>query len=358
MMIRVDDKGQPIMAIAMVSGGLDSTLALRLMAGMGIEIHGVSFSTGFSPAAHHRARTGHASETPEDAARTAVRALQVGADVEVAVHIVDVADEFLHEVLMNPQYGRGREMNPCIDCRIFLLRKARSMMEEIGAHFVFTGEVLGQRPMSEDRLALLLVEEQSGLNGLLLRPLSARHLEPTTAEEKGWVDRQQLLAIRGRSRKTQIELAASYGITDYSQPAGGCLLTDPSFSQRLQDTFDHTDDKSTLTVEDMELLKVGRHFRLPSGVKVVVGRDDAENRCLEELNVDKWSLRALDWSGPLTLADVTANDDDLYIAAALTARYSQGRAEPRLRVLLSSGEVEKEIEVEPLDRDGADRWMI
>ncbi len=331
--VRRDDEGRPIRAIGMVSGGLDSTLASKLIAGMGIEVHGVNFSTGFCLTDHHRAMAKFAPSPPEDTRRLRNEALRAGADVRIPIDVVDIAEEYLEAVVLEPRHGRGQGMNPCIDCRIFMLQKARAIMEERQAHFVFTGEVLGQRPMSQHLQAMRTIEREAGLEGLLLRPLSARHLDPTIPEQRGWVDREQLLDIHGRSRKAQMELADAYGIYDYPQPAGGCcFLPDLNFAQRLQDLFDHTADRHTLTREDMLLLKVGRHFRLATGTKVVIGRDASENAFLEGFTADRWVLQAIDHGSPLTLVEGEASADDLELAAAMTARYSQGREEAQVRV--------------------------
>ena len=356
----LDDEGRPIKAIGMISGGLDSTIATKLIAGMGIEVHGVNFSTGFCLTDHHRAMAKHAPEPIEDSRRLRNEALRAGADVKVPVQVVDIAEEYLQTVVIDPKYGRGQGMNPCIDCRIFMLQKAKAMMEELGAHFVFTGEVLGQRPMSQHMQAMKTIEDQAGLKGLLLRPLSAKFLDPTIPEEMGWVDREQLLDIQGRGRKTQMALADAYGIDDYPQPAGGCcFLPDPNFAERLRDVFDHTEDRSSLTREELILLKVGRHFRFPGGIKVVVGRDASENAFLEGFMDARWSIRVTDFGSPLTLVDLDADEDTLQKAAALTARYSQGRDEERVTVRIrSAGGEERLVEVEPLDLYEAEPWMV
>jgi hypothetical protein len=354
----VDGQGNPIKAIGMVSGGLDSTIATMLMAGMGIQVYGVNFSTGFCLTDHHRAMAKFEPETA-DIRRLRNEALRAGVDAQVPVQIVDIAEEYLTEVVLEPKHGRGKGMNPCIDCRIFMLVKARALMEEIGAHFVFTGEVLGQRPMSQHMQTLRLIEEQAGLKELLLRPLSARHMEPTIPEQEGWVDREQLLDIQGRGRKVQMGLAEDYGIHDYPQPAGGCcFLPDLSFSERLQDAFIHIEDRTRLTREDMLLLKVGRHFRLPSGVKVIVARDSGENAFIQGLSGGRWALQVIDHGSPITLVDADAADEDLQRAAELTARYSQGREEERVRVRLTLGETEREIEVIPADPATTNPMMV
>jgi tRNA-specific 2-thiouridylase len=220
-------------------------------------------------------------------------------------------------------------MNPCLDCRIYMFTKARCFMEGIGAAFVFTGEVLGQRPMSQRRDAMRLIERESGLEGRLLRPLSAQLLPPTIAEEE-IVDRDKLMGIQGRSRKSQMELAQDYGIHDYACPAGGCLLTDPQFAQRLRDLFAY---QELVNLKDMELLKLGRHFRLSKNSKVIVGRDEKENQRLLKLQHkdDLW-LQVLDFPGPVALLQGEQIPETVNQAAALAVRYSDAKAKAKVRV--------------------------
>jgi len=355
---RTDEEGRPVVAVAMMSGGLDSTLAAAHIARMGIEVHGVRFATGFSPLSGKLPPDDKVNESGGDTESNNPRKLKIGADVEISFRVVDISVDFIRDVLVAPKYGFGKTMNPCIDCHMYMLRSLRPVMEEVGAHFVITGEVLGQRPMSQHKQALRIVEEQSGLKGLLIRPLSARHLESSIPEQNGWVDRDQLLGFMGRSRKPQMALAEQYGIIDYPQPAGGCLLTDPEFSGRLKDLIHNTGKVESLTTEDINLLKVGRHFRLPSGTKVVVGRNDAENKFMMRLVLDRWAVQVIDHGSPVTLVDSTASDYDLNTAAALTARYSQGRDAERVRVELLREGIEKELEIEPLAESDADNWLI
>ena len=355
---RTDEEGRPVVAVAMMSGGLDSTLAAAHIARMGIEVHGVRFATGFSPLSGKLVPVDESDESDGDPDSTGPRKLKIGSDVEISFRVVDISVDFIRDVLDAPKHGFGKAMNPCIDCHMYMLRSLHPVMEEVGAHFVITGEVLGQRPMSQHKQALRIVEEQSGMKGLLIRPLSARLLDPSIPEQKGWVDRDQLLDLMGRSRKPQMALAEQYGIIDYPQPAGGCLLTDPEFSSRLKDLIDNTAKVDSLTPEDINLLKVGRHFRLPSGTKVVVGRKDAENKFMMQLVRDQWMVQVIDHGSPVTLVDPAASDFDLNTAAALTARYSQGRNEEKVRVELSREGSEKELEVEPLAESDADSWLI
>ena len=250
-------------AIALLSGGLDSTLAARVVMEQGVGLEALNFMTVFCTCTQ-RGATCLASQK-------AVEALGI------PLKVLNVSEEYLC-VVKNPKHGYGRNMNPCIDCRIFMLKKAKAHMEESGAAFIVTGEVLGQRPMSQRRDAMRLIEREAGLEGLILRPLSAKALPVTVPEKEGWVDREKLLRVQGRSRKPQIELADHYGIHDYPCPAGGCLLTDPGFAKRMKDLMVHDPDFS---LNDVHLLKMGRHFRFSPGAKLIVGRQEEENQKIQ-----------------------------------------------------------------------------
>lgn len=250
-------------AIALISGGLDSLLAAKLIQEQGIEVIALYFYISFCS----RAQSG--SYGCPDAVRKTADCLGVEA------RVVNIADEFL-EVLAHPRHGYGAHINPCIDCKILMLRKSVEFMRQSSAQFVVTGEVLGQRPMSQHKKALMAIERESGLEGLIVRPLSAKLLEMSTPEKEGWIDRNRLLAFNGRGRRPQMELAKAFSINDYTNPAGGCLLTDPLFAKRVKDLISH----KALNADDVELLKVGRHFRLSEDSKLVVGRDAQENELL------------------------------------------------------------------------------
>ena len=300
-------------AIALLSGGLDSTLAARLIMDQGIEVHGFSVVTPFS--SRGRGERYEAQNAAE----------QLGIPIQMAA----LTDEFL-QILKHPKHGFGSGMNPCIDCRILLLLKAREVLQETGAEFVFTGEVLGQRPMSQHLRAMQTVGQESGLQGLLLRPLSAKLLEPTVPEKEGIVDREKLLAIQGRSRKTQMSLAQQYGITDYPTPAGGCRLAEPNFARRMRDLSRH---ETNYDVNDVTLLRFGRHFRLSNRAKAIVGRNEQENERLQELaRPDDALLEVPGWGSPLTVLRGSPEGDERQTAAALTARYSDA---PGPQVLVS-----------------------
>jgi tRNA U34 2-thiouridine synthase MnmA/TrmU len=296
-----------------LSGGLDSILATKLILEQGVAVEGVNFLTLFSTSKNE----GVQSEAQKAAAK-------LGIDLRV----FNLSQEYL-EMVKDPKYGYGKNMNPCIDCRIFMLKEAAEYMKERGASFLITGEVLDERPMSQRRDTLRIIERDSGLKGLILRPLSAKLLEPTIPEKEGWVERQKLLALRGRSRKPQMELAASFGLDDYPSPAGGCLLTDPGFSKRFKELLRYGEP----TLNEVQLLKIGRHFRLSPNLKIIVGRDDQENKRLINLSQDgDYLFRVKEFPGPLTLARGFLKEDDLKLTASFTARYSKGKEEEQVQV--------------------------
>jgi len=301
-------------AIALLSGGLDSILAIRLLQEQGIEIEAVNFYIDFAACIP---KIGG-----EDAAKKAARLLNV------PLTVVDITPEYL-EMFKNPKHGYGANINPCIDCKIFMLKKAKAMMAERGASFLVTGEVLGERPMSQRRDALNIIERDAGVRGILLRPLTAKTLPPTIPEQEGVVDREKLLDITGRSRKPQIELAAKFGITEYPNPAGGCLLTDPGFTDRVKDLVKH----DALDIENLKLLKCGRHFRLSPKTKLVVGRDDRDNDLvMAEAKEGDVSLRLSDYPSPFCLLRGDTDEDTIREAARVVAYHTKFRDRESLRV--------------------------
>lgn len=289
-------------AVVLLSGGLDSILALKLMIDEGVEVFPLNFSSVFSC----RNRRGR------DEASSAAEKLGVG------IKIMENGTEYL-EIISNPRHGYGKNMNPCIDCRIFMFKKAKKYMEEIGASFLVTGEVLGQRPMSQRREAINLIEKEADVKGLVLRPLSARFFPETEMEKSGLIDSGKLPAISGRSRKEQIKLAEEKNIKDYPCPAGGCLLTDPEFSKRLKESFKHGEN----SLRDIMLLKIGRHFRLKNGAKIIVGRNQKDNEQLENMRQDgEYLLQVRDVPGPIVLLKSNCDEQTLKTAAEICVRYS------------------------------------
>jgi len=323
-------------AVALLSGGLDSQLALRLMLAQGIEVHVLHFTSVFAP-----------ERDPEHGA------VGVAERCGVPVTVRDVTDELL-ELVEDPPHGTGSGANPCIDCRIMQLCHARELMEEIGARFVVTGEVLGQRPMSQRRDAMRLIEREAGMEGLVVRPLCAQALDPSLPEQRGWVDRAQLKGFTGRQRTPQMELARELGVTDYPTPAGGCRLTDPNFARRVQDLV----ARGELSEQNVRLLQVGRHFRLAAAAKLVVGRDEADNERIEALAGQRDQiLVARDFPGPTSLARGEFDEELLRLAARITARYGKGRTEPHVTVTVRGSRC-GELVVSPAQDDELARWRI
>ncbi len=327
-------------AIGMISGGLDSTLALALVKRQGFEVKAVNFYTGLCITETQRRKGGRPDGTmpPNEALRAA-------ADLEVDIEYVDVSEQGYLDLIVNPRYGYGANANPCVDCRIFMMRKAREIMEREGASFVFTGEVLGQRPKSQRRDTLRAVEKESGLTGRLVRPLSARLLEPSIPEREGLLDRSLLLDISGRSRQRQIRLAREMGIAEWPQPAGGCCyLTDESFSRKFFDVLDAREaagEERRIRKEDLVLLSTGRHLRLSPTVKMMVGRSELENAVLDSYGEGRSRVAARDLNGPVALVEGAATWEDRQLAARIVARYGKGKEHPEVAVdWLEDGVVE------------------
>ncbi|MDP2921334.1 MAG: 7-cyano-7-deazaguanine synthase [Candidatus Omnitrophota bacterium] len=297
-------------AVALLSGGLDSTLAIKLMLDQGIEVHALNFLTVFCNCTSKGCKH---------------QATKVAEEFNVPIKVMNITKEYM-EVVKNPKYPRGRNMNPCIDCRIFTFKKAKEFMDEISASFIITGEVMGQRPMSQRKQAIMTIEKESELQGLIVRPLSAKFFEPTLPEQAGIIDREKLLDIDGRQRVRQIALAKEFGINDYPCPAGGCLLTDENFSTRLKDLLKYIPDYD---ISDLHLLKVGRHFRISDNLKFIVGRDEKENERLMTFAKDGDTiLDILDIPSPIGLArrgrslSVPYTQKDTELMASVLARYS------------------------------------
>jgi tRNA-specific 2-thiouridylase len=302
-------------AIALLSGGLDSTLAARLILDQGIELEALNFMTVFCTCTNREA--------------TCLASQKAVETLGISLKVFNVSEEYLH-VVKYPKHGYGSNMNPCIDCRIFMLKKAKAYMEESGASFIVTGEVLGQRPMSQRRDAMRLIEKEEELEGFILRPLSAQFLPVTLPEREGWVNRERLLNIQGRSRKPQMKLAEEYNIRDYPCPAGGCLLTDPGFAGRIRDLMDHQYDFS---LNDVHLLKFGRHFRLSAKAKLVVGRNEEENQKIETFaQAGDVLLKTVSYPGPVSLLRGEADETEMERTASITARYSKAKGMEKVEV--------------------------
>jgi len=323
-----------IKAISLFSGGLDSMLAVKLIADQGVAVQGITFATPF-----------FGSRKAQAAALYLRMPLRV-ADL-TAAHL---------EMLKAPRYGYGKNMNPCIDCHTLMLHTAGKFMEETGADFIFTGEVLGQRPMSQTKQSLHIVAKNSGYGEYVLRPLSARLLPESGPEKEGKIDRRRLLNIQGRSRKLQLELARQYGIDHYPPPAGGCLLTDRMFSIRLKDLFFH---QPAYTRRDIELLKYGRHFRISDGVRVIVGRNEKDNKAMEILSREgDIVLRMASVPGPLALIPGGGTEGDIATAARLCVLYSDAPEEGAAAVQISAAGTSYLAPFTAASRAEARGWII
>ncbi len=297
-----------VKAISLFSGGLDSMLAAKLVQKQGIDVVCLTFTTPFFNALK---------------AQSAVKLLNLPLIIE------DITAEHLR-MLKAPRYGYGKNMNPCIDCHILMLNIAGKIMKDIGADFILTGEVLGQRPMSQTKQSLYVVSKNSGYADYILRPLSAQLLTPIIAEREGKINRSLLLNIAGRGRKEQMRLAEEFGISHYPPPAGGCLLTDPMFSRRLRDLFAHQEDRH---IRDYELLKYGRHLRTAEGCKIIVGRNNADNEQLHKLSMDDDLVcNMADFPGPYVLVPY-GNKSALPTAASVCVRYSDAPVNIEAKVI-------------------------
>jgi tRNA U34 2-thiouridine synthase MnmA/TrmU len=332
-----------VKAIALLSGGLDSTLAAKVLMEQKIELEALNFLTVFCTCTN-RGKTCLASHKAVDA-------------LGIPLRVFNVSEEYLN-VVKHPKHGYGSNMNPCIDCRIFMLKKAKAYMEMASASFIVTGEVLGQRPMSQRKDAMRLIEKEAGLEGFVLRPLCAKFLPVTIPEKEAWVDREKLLSIQGRSRKPQIRLADHFGIRDYPCPAGGCLLTDPGFARRIRDLIQHDPNFS---LNDVHLLKIGRHFRFSPRFKLVVGRNEEENQKIQTFSrKGDILLRVSRYPGPLSLLRGDVEEKELERAAAIAVHYSKGKGLDKAEVIYKrAGEDQhRSLFISPISHRDIERLMI
>ncbi len=299
-----------VKAVGLISGGLDSILAAKIVQELGVKVQGVYFAMPW----------GCCDKT---------KALQASAQLGIDCIVLQLDERYL-EIVKKPKHGYGSALNPCVDCRIHMFARAGQYMRSIGADFVFTGEILGQRPMSQMRHSLRMIERESQLEGCLLRPLCAQLLEPTIPEQEGLIDRQRLLNISGRTRKPQLELARRYQIKDFLPPAGGCLLTDKNFARRMKDTLDH----GYRTFRETISLKWGRHFRYSKDFKLVLGRDEPENESLRSFaHSDDLIFEVENKKGPtLVLKGYDPGPEVLTIAAGLVQRFSSFKDSPEIEV--------------------------
>jgi tRNA U34 2-thiouridine synthase MnmA/TrmU len=340
-------------AVALISGGLDSLLAAKTIQEQGIHVEGINFFTGFCVEGHTHAIRKKDKDKPKRN-----NALWSAEQLGMKLQIIDIIEEY-KQVLLNPKHGYGANMNPCLDCKIFMVGKAKEWAIENGFDFIITGEVIGQRPMSQRRDTMPVISEESGADDLLLRPLCAQNLPETLPEREGWVDREKLHDFSGRTRKPQMALAEKFGFVDYAQPAGGCcFLTDKAYSVKLTDLW-ASRGKREYELDDIMLLKVGRHIRPRPNFKLIISREEGENNFLQGYKKQFITLRTMSHKGPLTLLDGTADDEDLKLAASIVARFSQGRDAEAVDVEISENGAAKLVSVPPmLASEILEEWRV
>ena len=316
-------------ALCLFSGGLDSILSLKLLEKQKIDCVTINFTTPFFRVKNSK---------------------EIYQKYNIDLIDIDITDDFI-EMLQKPKHGYGSAFNPCIDCKILMMKKAKQLLKNFNASFIVTGEVMGQRPMSQQKRTMEIIEREAGVRDLLLRPLSAKLLPETEIEKKHIVEREQLLDISGRSRKKQLELAKEFNITDFVQPAGGCILTEKEFEIKIRDFFKYN---KNYRIEDIELLKYGRHFRIENN-KIVVGRNEFDNnQILKYKNENDITLFAKDFVGPTTIIEQKASDFVLEIASLLTLSYSDCDKDKGTIVLSNK----KELTVDYIDKKEFNKYRL
>lgn len=333
-------------AVALISGGLDSLLAARVVMDQGVHVEGINFYTGFCVEGHT-----HAIRRQDRARPRRNNALWSAEQLGIRLHIIDIIEEY-KDIVINPKHGYGANLNPCLDCKIFMVGKAHEWMQSHGFDFIITGEVIGQRPMSQRKDTMPVIARDSGAEDRLVRPLCARNLPATLPEREGWLERERLYGFSGRSRKPQIALAAKYGFRDFAQPAGGCcFLTDRQYAVKLEDLW-KTRGSKRYELDDIMLLKVGRHLRPRPNFKMIVGREEGENHFLEGYRKRFVHMMPVSHTGPLVLLDGAVSSADIELAARLTARFSKGRDADRVTVEVHDNRSSAStIEVAPIPAD-------
>ncbi len=332
-------------AVALISGGLDSMLAAKVIKDQGIHVEGINFYTGFCVEGHT-----HAIRKKDKKKEKRNNALWTAEQLGIKLHIIDISEQY-KDIVINPKHGYGQNLNPCLDCKIFMVNQAQAWawMDENDFDFIITGEVIGQRPKSQRADTMPVIAKESGAEDRLLRPLCAKNLPPTLPEREGWVDREKLYDFHGRNRKPQIELAHQLGFDDFAQPAGGCcFLTDESYSRKLADLWKARGERR-YELDDILLLKIGRHIRPNERFKIMISREEGENNFLEGYRKEFTHLRVLNHPGPLALIDGIPTDQDLALAARIVARYSKGRSENLVEVRIENSDgVVKVLPIAPM----------
>ncbi|MCP4186671.1 MAG: tRNA (5-methylaminomethyl-2-thiouridylate)-methyltransferase [Gammaproteobacteria bacterium] len=342
-------------AVALISGGLDSLLAARLIQQQGIHVEGINFYTGFCVEGHtHAIRKKDRDKVKRN------NALWVAEQLGIKLHIIDIVEEY-KDIVINPKHGYGANLNPCLDCKIFMVQKAYEWIQENYFDFIITGEVIGQRPMSQRKQTMPIVSSESGAEDLLLRPLCAQNLPPTKPEVEDWVNRHLLKDFSGRSRKPQMALAKKFGFENYAQPAGGCcFLTDLSYSVKLQDLWSNRGNKQ-YEIDDIMLLKVGRHIRPEPAFKLIIAREEGENRFLTGYKGQFQTIKTVSHAGPLALIEGDSlSAAQLELACAITARFSKGREADSVELLYADHEKDsRTVRVKPLPaQELPQEWYI
>lgn len=341
-------------AVALISGGLDSMLAAKVIMDQGVHVEGINFFTGFCVEGHtHAIRKKQRSKAKRN------NALWVAEQLGIKLHIIDVVESY-KDVVINPKYGYGAHMNPCLDCKVFMVKQAKDWMQKNQFDFIITGEVVGQRPMSQTKNRMPLVEKKSNSQDILLRPMCAHHFAPTLPEREGWVRREALLNLSGRSRSAQIALAKKYQFDDYAQPAGGCcFLTDKTYAHKLSDLWQHRGEKR-YELDDIMLLKVGRHIRPSPHFKLIIAREEGENNFLSGYRRRYTHLFTTSHGGPLAIVDGDVSAEDMHLAARIVARFSQGRDAASVTVAVCvKGQAETALSVSPMAAEEVDKaWYL
>lgn len=329
-------------AVALYSGGLDSTLAVLAMMKQGIEVTAITFLNHFGCDISDR------SSCSKDPFAASVK-------FGFKVKLSHLSDKFL-EIVKNPQFGHGKNMNPCVDCRILMLREAKEFMKISGADFLITGEVIGQRPMSQRRDSFPVIDKAADVKGLVVRPLCGKLMPATVPEEKGLINREMLLDFNGRSRKPQMEYAKELGLTEYPAPAGGCLLTEPNYALRLKELFSYRKDPG---YKEINFLRVGRHFRYSDNCKIIVGRNEKENSVILSLaDPDDYTIHIEGVGSPVTVLPGNASDDAVMSAASICARYSAARKLPEAKAAVTKDGRTYYITVKPAEDFILDQYRI
>ncbi len=341
-------------AVALISGGLDSLLAVRVMQEQGVHVEGINFFTGFCVEGHT-----HAIRKKDKAKEKRNNALWCAEQLGIKLHIIDIVEEY-KDVVFNPKHGYGKNLNPCLDCKIFMVKKAKEWMEAHHFDFIITGEVVGQRPMSQRRDTMPVIQREADIGGLLVRPLCGKNLPATLPETEGWIQREGLYGFSGRTRKPQMALAQQFGFEDYASPAGGCcFLTDAQYSVKLADLWDSR-GKRTYEMDDIMLLKVGRHIRPAPHFKVIVAREEGESHYLRGYKKQFITLETKSCAGPLALIDGEPSSQDLQLAAQIIGRYSKDRLADEIEVSIRQlDQSEQYIKVKPLRVDDFPKdWIL